>query len=74
MDDCEIRLRLLEVLIPQATRVAIIEPEYILKTCRILENYVIGSQQLEKGDEPESPPDFLRDQPKRRTGRPKKSD
>jgi len=36
MDDCEIRLRLLEVLIPQATRVAIIEPEYILKTCRIL--------------------------------------
>jgi hypothetical protein len=63
MDLSEVRLRILESIIPQATRVGIQEPEYIVKTCKVLENYVLESELGEsKSDSP----------PKRKPGRPRK--
>lgn len=63
MDQSEVRLRILEVLIPQATRVGIQEPEYLVNTCKTLEKYVLESKSGEsKSDSP----------PKRKPGRPPK--
>lgn len=61
MDDREIRLRIVEVVVPQATRHAI-EKSQIVDICTQLENYVLG---LMHGEElPDSPP--------RKTSRPRK--
>lgn len=63
MQVSEVRLRILEALIPQATRVGIQEPEYIVNTCKVLENYVLESKLGENTSD--SPP-------KRKPGRPRK--
>lgn len=60
----EIRLKILSMVIPQATRVSIQEPEYIIDTCKKLENYVLESKNGEKSSD--SPP-------KRKPGRPKRT-
>lgn len=63
MDDCEVRLKLIEILVPHATKVGMTEPERIIKTCTELEKYVLDSKQRE----------ILPDsQPKRPVGRPPK--
>lgn len=38
----EIRLRIVEAVLPAATKVGLNEPEHIVKTCSNLENYVLG--------------------------------
>ena len=53
MDKSEIRLKIVEVVVPQATRVGVLEPEYIIKTCSQLEEYVLGIK--EKGELSDSP-------------------
>lgn len=65
MLDQEIRLRIAEVVIPQATRVGIVEPEHIVKTCKEIEKYVIGN--VETGEQPDSPPVRRGRKPKRTT-------
>lgn len=65
MDDIEARLRIVEAVVPQASRVGIVEPEYIVKTCSFLEEYVLGSK---KNDElPDSSPVRRGRKPKRTT-------
>jgi hypothetical protein len=63
MDKAEIRLRIVEVLVPQATRFSIEQPEYIIKTCRQLESYVLDL--IDDESQPDS-------SPKRKPGRPAK--
>jgi hypothetical protein len=47
MDDLhEIRLRILEVVIPQATRVGLGEPDNIVTVCTHLEKYVLDFAQI----------------------------
>lgn len=70
----EIKLRILEVVVPHCSKVGITKSENVIETCSQFEKYVLSSKQCEIGDEPESPPDFLMSQPKRRTGRRKKTD
>jgi len=63
MDEREIRLRIVEAVIPQASRVAMQDPVSIINTCTTLESYVLDSK---KGETlPDSPP-------RRKTGRPAK--
>lgn len=63
MDDREIRLRILEAVLPQATRVSLNDPPVVLKACTIFEEYVLD---LKKGENlPDSPS-------KRKPGRPAK--
>lgn len=63
MDDLhEIRLRILEAVLPQATRVGLGEPDHIVKTCTQLEKYVLDSAQI--GEKLSDSP------PKRPPGRP----
>jgi hypothetical protein len=45
-DDHEIRLRILEAVLPQATRVGLEEPDQIVKVCTRLEKYVLDSAQI----------------------------
>jgi len=54
MDKAEIRLRIVEVLVPQATRVGIEQPEYVIKACTQLEKYVLDLNDDEK--QPDSSP------------------
>ena len=49
MSKDDIRLRLLEVLIPAATRYSITNPNEIIATCRILEDYVVHSANDDEG-------------------------
>ena len=63
MDEIQVRLKLVEALLPHATKVGITEPERIIKTCTELEKYVLDSKQSEKS--PDSPA-------KRPVGRPPK--
>jgi hypothetical protein len=63
MDNAEVRLRILGMVIPQASRVGIQEPEYIVKTCKTLENYVLESKSGESTSD--SPT-------KKKPGRPRK--
>lgn len=62
VNDQTIRLELLKLVVPQASRVGLSEPENIISTCSALEKYVIGSQQVE------GTPDSTT----RRPGRPRK--
>jgi hypothetical protein len=63
MDDREIRLRILEAVMPQATRVGLSDPPMMIKTCTMFEQYVLDFKEGEKlSDSP----------PKRKTGRPAK--
>jgi len=63
MDLSEVRLRILETVIPQATRVGIQEPEYLVNTCKTLEKYVLESKSGESTSD--SPT-------KKKPGRPRK--
>lgn len=63
MSKDEIRLRILEVILPTASRYGIDNPDGIVNTCRVFENYVVDSQAGE--DSPDSPG-------KRKPGRPRK--
>mgnify|MGYP001048052596 CR=1 FL=1 len=65
MDKTEVRLRIIEAVVPQATKVGITEPEYIVKTCSTLEEYVLGS--VNNGELPDSPPVRRGRKPKGRT-------
>ena len=58
----EIRLRILEAVLPQATRVALGEPEHVVTVCTHLEKYVLDSAQI--GEKLSDSP------PKRPPGRP----
>jgi len=58
----EIRLRILEAVLPQATRVALGEPDHIVTVCTHLEKYVLDSQST--GEKLSDSP------PKRPPGRP----
>lgn len=44
----EVRLRLVEVVLGQATRVGLFEPEKLVATCTQLEKYVLGLPQVEE--------------------------
>jgi hypothetical protein len=48
MDEREIRLKLVEILVPHATKVGMTEPDRIIKTCTELEKYVLDSKQSER--------------------------
>jgi hypothetical protein len=64
MDKAQIRLTLLSMVLPQASRVSITDPKLIIETCTELEKYVLDS---EKGENlPDSPT-------KRAPGRPKRT-
>lgn len=63
MDKSDVRLALLAMVVPQASRVSITDPETLIKTCTTLEEYVLDSKKGEKL--PDSPP-------KRAAGRPKR--
>jgi hypothetical protein len=64
MDKTQVRLSILSMVIPQASRVSITDPAHIIKTCTDLEKYVLDS---EKGEN-------LSDSPaKRAPGRPKRT-
>jgi len=51
LNDNEIRLRIVEAVIPQATRVGLVDPSAILDTCFKIEEYVLNS----KGKDEEVP-------------------
>jgi len=61
----EVRMELLKVIIPQASRVGISEPQHIIKSCLQFEEYVLGFSES-SGEVPDSPP-------KRKGGRPKRT-
>lgn len=61
----ELRLELLKLVVPQATRVSLSEPEYIVKACTHLEQYVLDFNEGEKL--PDSPPKRTPSRPKRTT-------
>jgi len=63
MDDNEIRLRIVEAVIPQASRVALTDSEIITKTCTELEKYVLKSKTSERKSN---------SQPKKVTAKPRK--
>lgn len=48
MDKATLRLELLKLVIPQATRVSLGEPEHIINACTHLEKYVLD---CEKGED-----------------------
>lgn len=64
MDKTQIRLALLGMVLPQASRVSMTDPKLIIETCTTLEDYVLDSKKGEKL--PDSPP-------KRAPGRPKRT-
>lgn len=64
MDKSDVRLALLAMVVPQASRVSITDPETLIKTCTTLEEYVLDSKKGEKL--PDSPT-------KRAPGRPKRT-
>ena len=64
MLDRHLRLELLKLMIPQASRVGISEPTHIIKSCLQFEEYVLGSDT--KDELPDS-------SPKRKGGRPKRT-
>jgi hypothetical protein len=63
MSDAAVRLELLKVLIPQASKYGLTEPKIMIETCTQLENYVLDSKHGES--QPDSPTT-------RRMGRPRK--
>lgn len=60
LNENEIRLRIVEAVIPQATRVGLVDPEAMLDTCSKIEKYVLDLDS--KGEE-------SLDSPTRRRGR-----
>lgn len=64
LDFQNIRLEILKSVIPQASKVGMTEPKYIVETCLHFEKYVLGSDN--NGEVPDSPP-------KRKGGRPKRT-
>jgi hypothetical protein len=66
MDKAEVRLRIVEVLVPQATRVGIEQPEYLIKACTQLEKYVLDLKEDES--QPDSSPAKKTNRPARGTG------
>lgn len=44
MDEVEVRLRIVELAIPQATKISMERSEILLKTCEDLEKYVLKSK------------------------------
>ena len=59
MTNQEIRLRILEQMIPKAAQVGITKPEMIIESCSQFEKYVLGSDEGE---------DSLTSKPRRRRG------
>ncbi len=48
LDEKAIRLKIVEILVPAATRVGLVKPEQIVETCTTLEKYVLGSTEQGK--------------------------
>jgi len=48
MPDRDIRLKILEIVLPNASKVGISKPENIIEICSHFEKYVIGFQQCEE--------------------------
>ena len=44
MEDKEIRLEIVKTVVPQASKVSLVNSETIVKTCSQLEEYVLGSK------------------------------
>lgn len=65
MDNKEVRLRILEILIPQSTRVGLTDPEVLIKKASLFENYVVGSTKI--GAESDAPIE------KKKTRRPRRT-
>jgi hypothetical protein len=63
MDSIEVRMRIVEAVLPQASRVGLIDSEIIVKTCTVLENYVLKSELSGKKSNP---------QPKKVTTKPRR--
>jgi hypothetical protein len=53
MHEPEIRLRIVETLMPIASKVQVTNPESLIETCSKLEKYVVGSKR--KVGEPPNP-------------------
>lgn len=64
MSPADVRIKLLELLIPTASRMGMTDPTQIIESCRKLESYVIESQPQVEGT-----PDSTA---KRQSGRPRK--
>lgn len=54
-DSISIRMRILEVVIPQATRVGITSPKTLIDSCTVFEEYVLGSQREEMKPDSSTP-------------------
>lgn len=65
MDDREIRLRIVEVVLPTASRNGLSDPDRLVDICSRLEKYVVSLESKSQGElsDPE---------PKRRNSRPRK--
>ena len=48
MGNTDLRIKILSIVVPQATRVGMTEPEHIVKTCSFLEKYVLDSDKVEE--------------------------
>ena len=55
MDNKEIRMRIVEAVIPQATRVGLTDAKIISSACEKLEDYVINGVKVEKPEAVEPP-------------------
>ena len=63
MDNSEIRLRIVEAVLPQASAVGLSDAQIIIKTCTGLEKYVLKSETSGKKSNP---------QPRKVTAKPRK--
>lgn len=52
MDEKEIRLKILEMLIPHSTRVGLGNPDIVIKNASLFESYVVGSKIGAESDAP----------------------
>lgn len=64
MDNKEIRLRIVEVMVPKASQVGITNPSEIIKKCAELEDYVLSSAKVSE--------DSLTSQPRKQSRTPRK--
>lgn len=65
MEEREIRLRIVEAMIPQASRVGVTDPTAIIESCAQLEKYVLDS--LKREELPTSQPRKILTRPEKTT-------
>lgn len=64
MDNAEARLRIVEAVVPQATKVGLTQGEPVIETCKKLEEYVFSSDK--GGEKPASPAARKKRQPRKK--------